>query len=348
MSAAQNTSLFNFGGGVNQNPTGSTTPVFGKDSTYTANGYFPSTGGSTGLPGNPFPTLPNNAFNQLYGGLGPYLAQFINSGAGYNSNVLNSLINQIQPQVNRGLATLEATAGATGNRYGSAYQIGAADYLSQVNQNELGMASGLYENSVQNILNLLGSIYPLQAQYHNNQGGFLSSLLSSLIPTIPGIIGGITGNTGGSTGGGGGIGNIGGTGGSVGGTGNINLPGGSSTPIPGVNENWGGTYNPTWGTNPPGGGNTGIPGGQIAAASGSTFLDNLLKYFNPVPGQPLNLGHGTLDWLSGGTGADVQSLPVGSDTSQIPTTPELDLSLLNLGTSDMSYNDQYSYYSLLP
>lgn len=322
--------MFDFGGGVNKNPAGGTTNMTGSmmpvgqtrttgqpssgSPAYPANGYSYGTTPPTGLPGSPFPQLPTNAFNQLYGGLGPYLSQFINSGAGYNPQVLQSLVNQIQPQVNEGLATLGATAGATGNRYGSAYQIGTADYLSQVNQNELGMASGLYENSVQNTLGLLGNIYPLQAQYHNNQGGFLSSLLSSLIPTAGGIVGGLAGipGLGGSLGGsGGGLGLPGGSIGVGGGGSNA-----SQYPIPGTNENWGGVYNPNQANNPPASGNTGIPGGAISGDAGNALLNYLAQNFNQVPGSQNPLSPSQISQQSGGPN-QAPTIPM-NQTGNIP------------------------------
>lgn len=325
-------SMFDFGGGVNKNPAGGTTNMTGSmmpvgqtrttgqpssgSPAYPANGYSYETTPPTGLPGSPFPQLPTNAFNQLYGGLGPYLSQFINSGAGYNPQVLQSLVNQIQPQVNEGLATLGATAGATGNRYGSAYQIGTADYLSQVNQNELGMASGLYENSVQNTLGLLSNIYPLQAQYHNNQGGFLSSLFSSILPnlgntglgnalgSIPGL-GDIFGN--------GGVFSRGGSGGSTQPT--LQLPGNSTTPIPGTNENWGGVYNPN-NSNPPASGTTGIPGGAISGDAGNALLNYLAQNFNQVPGSQNPLSPSQISQVSGGPN-QAPTIPM-NQTGSIP------------------------------
>lgn len=303
---AATASMFDFGGGVNKNPGGGTTNLTGstmpvgkamsttEQGTYPANGYSYGTQPPTGLPGSPFPQLPTNAFNQLYGGLGPYLTQFINSGAGYNPQVLESLVNQIQPQVNRGLATLGATAGATGNAYGSAYQVGTADYLSQVNQNELSMASGLYENSVQNVLGLLGPIYQNQAQYHNNQGGFLSSLFSALAPTIPGIIGGITGTNLPGIGGG--------SGGGLGLPGSIGSTSSSSNqyPLPGTNENWGGVYNPNQANNPPASGNTGIPGGAISGDAGSALLNFLNQNYNTIPGSQNPLSASQISQAAGG------------------------------------------------
>jgi hypothetical protein len=168
---------------------------------YTANNYQ-----DAGNVNNPFANytgfnLGLNSANELqgmYGPLGTAMYYYLNNGAGYNPSVLNSLINQIQPQVQGGLATLGATAGMTGNRFGSAYQLGTADYLSQVNQNELGMASGLYQQSQSTINNDMMSILGDAWKYKNNQGSILPLLISSILPTLANKIPSLGGNTAGT------------------------------------------------------------------------------------------------------------------------------------------------------
>lgn len=205
--ANQNTSYFDFGGGVNFNPmaNGGATPSAGG-----SGGYMPSwspntsgsgvgsgvnsfTGNNTGSTGlyptsTYYPSAQNLTSDQstlghTFGDLGPYLASMIQTG-GYNPQVFQTLVDQLQPQINEGVATINANTGASGTRFGSGNALALGDYLSQVNLNESSMAAGLYENSVQNSLNALGMTAQGAQQYKSNQGGFLSSLLSSVLSPI--------------------------------------------------------------------------------------------------------------------------------------------------------------------
>jgi hypothetical protein len=88
----------------------------------------------------------------------------------------------------------------TGNRFGSAYELGTSNYLSQVNQNELGMASGLYQQSQNTINSDMMSILGDAWKWKNNQGSILPLLLTSLAPTagkLPSSSGGGGGSIGG-------------------------------------------------------------------------------------------------------------------------------------------------------
>jgi len=236
--ANQNTSYFDFGGGVNFNPmaNGGATPSAGGSGGYmpswspstsgvgtnapAVNSFTGSNTGSTGLypTSTYYPSAQNLTSDQstlghTFGDLGPYLASMIQTG-GYNPQVFQALVNQLQPQVNEGVATINASTGASGTRFGSGNALALGDYLSQVNLNESSMAAGLYEQSVQNSLQALGMTAPSAAQYKSNQGGMLSSILSSLLPILgPGIASGIIKGSGavGSGGGGNQYGNIAGS-----------------------------------------------------------------------------------------------------------------------------------------
>lgn len=157
--------------------------------TYTANNFSdPSTN-------NPFSSYTgfnlgmNSAdeMTKMYGPLGTAMYYYLNNGAGYNPAVLNNLVNQIQPQVQRDLSTLGSTAGMTGNRFGSAYQLGTADYLSQVNQNELNMASSLYQQSQNTINSDMMNMLSGAGQYQSNKGGTAESWISALLPALTGM-----------------------------------------------------------------------------------------------------------------------------------------------------------------
>ena len=156
--------------------------------TYTANNF------SNASANNPFSSYTgfnlglNSAdeMTKMYGPLGTAMYYYLNNGAGYNPAVLNNLVNQIQPQVQEGLATLGSTASMTGNRFGSAYQIGSADYLSQVNQNELSMASNLYQQSQNTINSDMMGLLPGAGQYQSNKAGTTEALLASILPALTG------------------------------------------------------------------------------------------------------------------------------------------------------------------
>ena len=83
------------------------------------------------------------------------LAAFLKGGAGYNPQVLQSIFASLQPQVARGEADIMEHFGAEGMGMSSPAAIGMGDYLSQVNLNEGQIASQLYEQSVQNYLQVL-------------------------------------------------------------------------------------------------------------------------------------------------------------------------------------------------
>jgi len=167
--------------------------------TYTANQFIGTnpanpfnqyTGFNLGAPGS---GTSAEELHKMFGPLGDTLYYYMQSGMGYNPAVLTSLLNQIQPEVQRGMADLGATGGATGNRFGSAYQLGLGDYLSRVNQNELGLASQLYGQSQQNIYNTMTRLLPMAGEWTSNKGGFGTALAASLIPALAnsGILTGI-------------------------------------------------------------------------------------------------------------------------------------------------------------
>lgn len=83
------------------------------------------------------------------------LSVFIVNGAGYNSDVLNGLMAQLQPQISRGQADIMERFGSMGQGMGSAAAIGMGDFMSQVNLNEMNMATQLYEQSIQNYMNIM-------------------------------------------------------------------------------------------------------------------------------------------------------------------------------------------------
>lgn len=112
------------------------------------------------------------------------LAAFLKSGAGYNPQVLQSIFAALQPQVNRGEADIMEHFGSMGLGMSSPAAIGMGDFLSQVNLNEGQIATQLYEQSVQNYMDILSG---RQSQDHP---GFWEGLGESL---LGGVLGGISG-----------------------------------------------------------------------------------------------------------------------------------------------------------
>lgn len=150
---------------------GSTVPFNGMPATSPgANnnfGFNPSTGLPTiGGPGlgvqsanqGPFPQIDTNQLKKLYGNaIGGALTQFLNSGAGYNPQVVQALINQAMPLEAKGNARLMSDFGNTGNAYSSTAALGIGDFESQFNSALSGQMAQLYEQSVQNYIQVLES-----------------------------------------------------------------------------------------------------------------------------------------------------------------------------------------------
>lgn len=109
-------------------------------------------------------------------GVAGLLGLFLASGAGYNPQVAQALLTQMQPGISRGEADITEQFAASGLRDSSSAQIGLGDYLSQVQLNEGEILSQLYEQSVQDYMNVLlgGKAQP------KPQGGGLLGLLGSV------------------------------------------------------------------------------------------------------------------------------------------------------------------------
>ena len=105
---------------------------------------------------------------------------FLTSGAGFNQSAINNLFAAMQPQIERGTESLMNQFSATGNRFGSGAQIGLGDYLSQVNLNQGQIESQLYEQGINNYLNVLMGTAGQQAQTKANSPSTLDNILSGL------------------------------------------------------------------------------------------------------------------------------------------------------------------------
>jgi hypothetical protein len=89
------------------------------------------------------------------GGIAALLGQFLKSGAGFNPQVAQALINAMQPQIERGTENIVEQFSAMGNRFGSPAATGLADFEGQVQLDIGQIFAQLYEQSVTNYLSVL-------------------------------------------------------------------------------------------------------------------------------------------------------------------------------------------------
>ena len=143
----------------------STRPAYA--SPYTPTG---ATAGIAGLGGGPGGTALGLGYNAgttalakslqssgYKGGVGTALADFLQSGAGFNPQVAQALIAAMQPQFAKGQANLMEQFGSQGLAMGSPAALGMGDYMAQENLDVGTLLSGMYEQSVQNYMGVLTS-----------------------------------------------------------------------------------------------------------------------------------------------------------------------------------------------
>jgi hypothetical protein len=189
---------------------GSAVPTFGANS----GGYSPTSlvpgGGATGLlPGSgggaggaggagssaggilagmspsDLKRLHDELGNTFGNGVAAALMSFLQGGSGFNQAAVNNLFAALQPGIERGTESLMEQFSTSGNRFGSGAQIGLADYLSQVQLNEGQLETQMYEQSVQDSLNVLMGISKGTETTLANSPSTMDTL-TSLLPTISG------------------------------------------------------------------------------------------------------------------------------------------------------------------
>lgn len=134
----------------------------------------------------------------LPGGVGTALSAFLMSGAGYSPAVAKALIDAMQPQIAKGQANLMEQFGSHGLSMSSPAALAMGDYEAQTNLDVGTLLAGLYEQSVQNYINVL-SLGKTQKQ---QGGGILGSLGGFLGGAGQGIGSILTGLGGGAAAGG--------------------------------------------------------------------------------------------------------------------------------------------------
>lgn len=139
------------------------------------------------------PIIGGNQLNKIYGtDIGQAIQAFLNSGAGFNSNVIAAEMNAAMPIEARGRANLMNQFGNTGQAFGSAAAVGLGDFESSFSSALEGMFAQQYEQSVQNYLSVLMGVAPSAQQQNAQRGSFLSSL-TNILPLIGPLIGTVKG-----------------------------------------------------------------------------------------------------------------------------------------------------------
>jgi hypothetical protein len=167
----------------------------------TGHGYSPP-GGVLGL-GNLTPNqqdkLLKNLNNTFGKGYGPLIYSFLQGGAGYNQQAINNLVAGLQPGFERQSQNLLQQFSAGGNRFGSGAQIGLGDLASQQQLQVGELETQMYEQAVQNFMNVMMGVGKSSAEridLANSQPSLIDQILGGLGGAAGGIgslLGGLTG-----------------------------------------------------------------------------------------------------------------------------------------------------------
>lgn len=141
-------------------------------------------GGSSMFPG--FPQVQGSVFKDLYGhGVGDALQQFLNSGAGFNQNVVNAEMNAAMPLEARGIENIMNAMGGHGLGSSSTAAIGIGDFESQFNAQLQSMFAQQYEQSVDRYLKVLMGTTQDAKENEAQQGNWMSTLSGIAQAAIP-------------------------------------------------------------------------------------------------------------------------------------------------------------------
>jgi hypothetical protein len=179
--------------------SGTTTGMPANTGSATSGPIVPITGGAPGTStGNMgLPPMSQQQQDKLFkeldktygGGMASLIMKFLMGGAGYNPQVLQNLTAQLQPGFERGQQNLMQQFSAGGSRFGSGAEVGMADLISQQNLEVGSIAAKLYEDSVNNFINVMMGTAAGNMKRIGSSPGLLGS--------IPEIIGGGSGGGGG-------------------------------------------------------------------------------------------------------------------------------------------------------
>jgi hypothetical protein len=118
-----------------------------------------------------------NGLKKTYGdGTAHAIMNFLTTGAGFNQEAINNMLAALQPGIERGTESLMEQFSTSGNRFGSGAQIGLADYLSQVQLNEGQLETQMYEQSINNYMNVLMGTAGQAATNKANSPGIMDTI----------------------------------------------------------------------------------------------------------------------------------------------------------------------------
>src|SRR5580692_11213104 len=122
-----------------------------------------------------------SSLSKTYGaGIAGQIMQFLQSGAGYNQQAVNNMLASLQPGINMGEQNLMQQFSQSGNRFGSGAQLGLADYLSQVNLNEGQLQTQMYEQSLNDYMNVMMGAGSADASRISNSPSTWDEIMSGL------------------------------------------------------------------------------------------------------------------------------------------------------------------------
>lgn len=175
--------------GVPGMPSGKNNPFPANNTNTFGTGNFFSSGSTSGIPGGGFPGFPQvtgSALKDIYGhGVGDALQQFLNSGAGFNQNVVNAEMNAAMPIEARGIENIMNAMGGHGLAGSSSAAVGVGDFETQFNAQLENMFAQQYEQSVQNYLNVLLGVKQDAKESNAQQGNWMSTLSGIAQAAIP-------------------------------------------------------------------------------------------------------------------------------------------------------------------
>lgn len=150
------------------------TTSFGNPNFFSGGSSVPG-GGGGGIPG--FPQVTGSVFKDLYGhGVGDALQQFLNSGAGFNQNVVNAEMNAAMPIEARGRENIMNAMGGHGLSGSSSAALSLGDFESQFNSQLENMFAQQYEQSVSRYLEVLMGTKQDAKENNAQQGNWMSTL----------------------------------------------------------------------------------------------------------------------------------------------------------------------------
>lgn len=183
--------------GGNTNPFLPTVPS-GQQSPSLTSPSFPANSGPAGTPGLGGTNVYNlvggdrsqtdlkKAFQQTGtpGAFADLLAEFLRSGAGFNPQVAQALINAMRPNIERSTENIAEQFSATGNRFGSPAAVGIGDFESQVNLNMDQIFAQLYEQSLNDYLTILTGAGKKAPTFGTQFGSALANALGTSLGTF--------------------------------------------------------------------------------------------------------------------------------------------------------------------